>query len=230
LFDLGEKPLKTKLILACAAAGVAVSAFGSTPAIADEAPMGTISFLPGAAGPGETVQIGGRCNDPKFTTARVTSPILDAPDIYGRDTGAGYPELISVAKVKNNTKPGKYKVSYKCGPDLVSGDLWVTGNPGVVVTPAKAKPGETVTVRLNCPKQAPVTSAALVVDRLAPGEGRPDQPHFIGAGKVKKVKPGVYRVSTTCNGKTLSTSLTVLGASNVQVPVKPKGAPETGAE
>jgi hypothetical protein len=61
--------MKARLVLACAAAGIAASTFSGPVAWADDY-SGTIKFSPEAVEPGYTVEITGTCSDPKFITVR----------------------------------------------------------------------------------------------------------------------------------------------------------------
>jgi hypothetical protein len=103
--------------------------------------------------------------------------------------------------------------------------------PSISIEPRKGIPGTKVEIYVVCSERQPVTSAALAIDSVAelPGGGA-GQPYFVVTGKVKKVKPGTYKVTSTCAGKSISTSFTVLAPEPMkgQVPVKPKKAPETG--
>jgi hypothetical protein len=167
--------MKARFALACAAAGIAASAFAGT-ASADDS-SGAIGFFPEVVEPG-----------------------------YGVDqTVTGYLRVVAAEL-----------------PPL---------RPSISIEPRKGIPGTKVEIYVVCSERQPVTSAALAIDSVAelPGGGA-GQPYFVVTGKVKKVKPGTYKVTSTCAGKSISTSFTVLAPEPMkgQVPVKPKKAPETG--
>lgn len=196
--------------------------------------------MPNVAKPGDAVTIMGGCNDPAFTTAPVMSSVLDAPDLWGKDDGSGGWTLFSHATVKKDAKPGNWPVSYMCGTVKVTGHLRVEAadapkpGPRVDVVPAKGRAGEQISVRVNCPGTKPTaTSAALTIgDLVELPDSPPDLPLFVGVGTVKDVKPGAYKVNAKCDAEKMSTTFTVVGkpqpAAMAQIPVKPKGAPETG--
>ncbi len=229
--------MKARFVLACAAGGIAASAFVGPVANADQF-SGSIGFSSDVVEPGYEIGITGRCSDPNFTTAPIDSAILEPVRISGRDDGNGGKVLSAHTKVKRDAVPGGWPVSFTCGIELVTGYLIIADEPeplraSISIEPKKAVPGTTVEIDVICTDLQPVTSAALQIGAVTSlpggGEGRP---YFEVTGKVKNVKPGTYKVSSTCDGKPISTSFTVLAAKpapqNAQVPVKPKKAPETG--
>lgn len=232
--------MKARFILVCAAAGIAASTFSGPIAGADEF-SGSIGFTPEVVEPGYDVDIFGTCNDPNFTTSPVTSPILEASEISGHEDGSGGGVLSAHAKVRSDATEGVWPVSFRCGTGTVTGQLRVAAEPetppraSISIVPTKGVAGTKVTVKVICVDLQPVTSAALAIGEVASlpggGEGRP---YFAVTGKVKDVKPGLYKVSTKCGAEAISTTFTVVApkASPVkaQVPVKPKSAPETGGE
>jgi hypothetical protein len=231
--------LKARFIAICTAAGVAVSAFAGTPANADQY-SGTIGFGSETVEPGYTVDIFGTCNDPKFTTSPVESAALEPTTISGVDDGNGGRTLRAHATVKSDAKPAQYGVSFSCGTETVRGYLTVVAepvlaNPSISVVPKKGIAGTKVEIELICTEKNPVTSAALRIGaaRAVSGGGE-SRPYFELDATVKNVKPGAYKVSSTCAGKPIATTFTVLASKAApvrsQVPVKPKGAPETGGE
>jgi hypothetical protein len=229
--------MKARFVLACAAAGIAASTFSGPIASAEEF-SGSIGFSPEVVEPGYDIDIIGTCNDPNFTTSPVTSPILEASEISGHDDGSGGRVLSAHTKVKTDATPNVWPVSFRCGTGTVTGHLRVVAEPetphaSVSIVPAKGVVGTKVTVNVICVDLQPVTSAALAIGEVASlpggGEGRP---YFAVTGKVKDVKPGLYKVSTKCGAETISTPFTVVASKaspvKAQVPVKPQRAPETG--
>ena len=233
--------MKTRFILACAAAGIAASAFSGSIASADEF-SGTIGFSPQVVEPGYEVDINATCSDPRLTTAPVSSQILE-PVILTASEGIpdhdGSRVLTGRTRVKADAIPEIWPVSFTCGTETVTGYLRVAAEetpaprPAISIVPTKGLAGTKVTVNVICVDLRPVTSAALTIGAVAalPGGGE-GQPYFAVTGKVKNVKPGTYRVSTKCGAELISTTFTVLAdkpaPAKVQVPVKPKKAPETG--
>jgi hypothetical protein len=229
--------MRARFVLACAATGVAALAFTGTAASADQF-SGSIGFSSDVVEPGYEIDITGTCTDPNFTTAPIDSDILEPVRISGREDGNGGKVLSAHTKVKRDAVPGGWPVSFTCGTEPVTGYLIVAAEPesvraSISIEPKKGVAGTTVEIDVICTELQPVTSAALQIGSLTAlpggGEGRP---YFEVTGKVKNVKPGIYKVSSTCAGKPISTSFTVLAAKpapqNAQVPVKPKKAPETG--
>jgi hypothetical protein len=229
--------MKARFVLACAAAGIAASAFVGPVASADQF-SGTIGFSPAAVEPGYEVDIIGTCTDPNFTTAPISSLVLEPAQISGHDDGIGGTVLSARAKVKLDAKPDLYAVRFPCGTEPVVGYLRVVAEPespaaAISVVPTKGVAGTKVTVNVICVDLAPINSTALSLGEATPVEGGGEnRPYFAVTGKVKNVKPGTYSVTSRCGGGLISTKFTVLASKaapvKAQVPVKPKRAPETG--
>jgi hypothetical protein len=233
--------MKARLILVCAAAGIAALTFSGSVAGADQF-SGSIGFNPDVVEPGYEIDINATCSDPSLTTAPVISQIVE-PVILKASEGIpdhdGSRVLSGRTRVKADATPGTWPVSFKCGTETVTGYLRVvaeetpTSRPAISVVPTKGVAGSKVSVNVICVDLQPVTSAALTIGEVAAlpggGEGRP---YFAVTGKVKNVKPGTYRVSTKCGAELISTAFTVLAdkpaPAKAQVPVQPKKAPETG--
>ncbi len=103
----------------------------------------------------------------------------------------------------------------------------------LTVSPQSARPGQSVVVRLTCLGDKGSTSSPAL--RMGRADGAAGS--LYENATVASVKPGTYSVTSSCAGKPLSASLTVLGAkkpskpvpiSEHQVTVVPKGAAETG--
>jgi hypothetical protein len=228
--------MKARLILACAVAGAAATVFSST-ASADNAPTGGLHFSPNWGKPGDRIDVFGECSDPKFTVSPVVSEVLNAGDISGYDSdGTGHPNLNlhSFATVKPNAKPGEYRVSFKCGGKPISQTFRVVAPQtlppaSVSVSPRRGVPGTKVTVSVHCDRDpSSVSTTALSIT----GMNLVKEGLFEMRATVFDVKPGLYRIVVKCGAKDVLTSFTVLDpkspAKNAQVPVKPKGAAETG--
>lgn len=219
--------------------GVAASALIGPPASADQF-TGTIGFVPNVVEPGYEVQINGTCSDPNVTTAPVSSAVLEPVTLVRKETIPDHDSrfvLTAIAKVKRDAVPGGWPVSFTCGTESVSGVLVVAAEPepiraAISVEPKKGAPGAKVKIDVICTELRLISSAALQIGSATsvPGGGE-SRPYFEVTGKVKNVKPGTYKVSSTCDGKPISTTFTVLApkqTTKAQVPVKPKKAPETG--
>jgi hypothetical protein len=234
--------MKARFVFACAAAGIAMSALGATPASADEEFFGTIGFSSDWARRGETVEIFGTCNDPNFTTAQLSSDAFEPAELTGTADGHGGFTVHGTARVRAAVAPEWWPVSFMCGDMLVLGRFKVAGFIGlpkaeVTVDPQKGAPGAKVNIGVLCSEPVPVTSKALEVGKLEPAlEYDVDNPRYAATATVKDVKPGVYDVATNCGSAEITTTFTVLGdapapapKAKAQVPVKPKGAADTGS-
>jgi hypothetical protein len=102
---------------------------------------------------------------------------------------------------------------------------------GMTLSPDKVKPGGTISVTIKCPYnyltgRVRSDGFAALITLEQHGQGT-----FYGQGKVVE-KPGRYEVSYYCKGASpLTAQFTVLDGKPVpkpKVPVKPKGAPQTG--
>jgi hypothetical protein len=109
------------------------------------------------------------------------------------------------------------------------------------------KPGEELLVAAICVREefvrSPVTSPVLLADDLVRIEPNPISQPMQASGVIPvEVRPGVYEVSFTCVDRKVSSTFTVRAeqsageepvvvkaAADAQVPVKPRGAPDTGS-
>jgi hypothetical protein len=193
------------------------------------------------AGRGEPVEIHGTCDDPNFTTTPVVSDIFDAPDLYGTDDGIGGYLLKSFGKVKDDALYGTWPVHFMCGTTKVETTFTVVSRlePSIEVTSDTAlTPGAKVTVIARCTDpeftSSAVTSPALTTDDVIPGPGRAADPDdaLMATGWINSdARPGTYPISFTCRGVEVTGRFTVVAgtAPVAQVPVKPKGAADTGS-
>ena len=90
------------------------------------------------------------------------------------------------------------------------------------------QPGAKVSVAAACDGDAgTITSRAIKVNEPLAHNAEGHQPWALfGETVVADVKPGIYTVSISCAGASVTAQFTVLAAKH-QV-VKPKGAPRTG--
>lgn len=101
-------------------------------------------------------------------------------------------------------------------------------------------PGAEVTVTARCADleftSSKVTSSALTVDDLVAGPGWTPDEALVATGTINgDAEPGVHEVTFTCGEGTSTAPFTVVAGNapvapvaNPQVPVKPKGAADTG--
>ena len=231
--------MNARFVFACAAAGIAMTAFGATTASADEA-AGTanLGFFDNPARPGQEVGFFGGCSAEDFVSAKLVSDALVADEVFGTDDGEGGWKFQGVGTVPEDTKPGEYPVSYQCGTTTVTANLRIDAaeheDIAVLLFPDKGKKGDRIQLNIRCAELPTVSSAAMDISdlRLLP-EGENFKSVYFGEGVVKDVQPGAYDVSAKCGGTDVSATFTVLGstvpAKNNQVPVKPKGPADTGS-
>ena len=114
--------------------------------------------------------------------------------------------------------------------DVPPSDLAIT------VDPSKGKPGDVVSIGAPCDEGLQLTGAtseALKIGEWGIVGGDPGgTPHWFAEATVKNVKSGDYALTARCGDVKVSTTFTVVGGTepvkNEQVPVKPKGAADTG--
>jgi hypothetical protein len=234
--------MKARLILVCAATGIAASAFGAAPAGAEGATKGSIVLSENTAAPGDHVQVQGTCSDRKVTTGKVISTVLDAPDLQGRDDSMGGLKLVSTGTVKADAKPGVWPVSFMCDNVKVTGQLTVVAKGTLIpyaaigIQDREIKPGQEVEVVASCYNESftssKVASSVLTSpDLVRKAYSDPTTPLFATGHISKNARPGRYSLSFMCDGKKVSGTFTIVGTpAKAQVPVKPKGAPETGGD
>ena len=115
--------------------------------------------------------------------------------------------------------------------DVPPSDLAIT------VDPSKGKPGDVVSIGAPCDEGLQLTGAtseALKIGEWGIVGGDPGgTPHWFAEATVKNVKSGDYALTARCGDVKVSTTFTVVGGTepvkNEQVPVKPKGAADTGS-
>jgi hypothetical protein len=193
--------------------GALVLVGGALPAMAGPGKP-HLDVFPSPVFAGQTLHVEGSCGD-GAQPALITSTGFTAPVRIG-----------GPAKVV--AKTGRYTATMKCPGLVVNTPFEVIDAPRISLSAKQVAPGEGLSAALSCPPGGgggTVHSAGFVKDiALSYAEFRNGQ----GTGVGKAVtKPGVYTVTATCNGKTVSTTLTV-GKPQSQVAVKPKGAPQTG--
>jgi hypothetical protein len=242
-WELWGKSMNARLVFACAATGIAMTFFGAATATADEANKGSIGFGEfNKAGRGEPVEIYGTCDDPDFTTTPVVSDILDAPDLYGTDDGIGGYLLKSFGKVKDDAPYGTWPVHFMCGTTKVESTFTVVARvePFIEVTSDTAlTPGAKVTVTARCADLefagSTITSPALTAGDLVAGPGWTPDDALVATGRINSdAKPGMHDIAFTCGEGESNGSFTVVAGTApvvpvAQVPVKPKGAADTGS-
>ncbi|MCE7005852.1 hypothetical protein LWC34_23920 [Kibdelosporangium philippinense] len=131
-----------KTFFGTVALGIAGLALAAPMANATTA-KGSLGFDHNPAKAGDKISVIGTCDDPKFTTAKVDSTVLEPFEVSLKDDGKGGKALTGATTVKKDAKPGTYPVTYQCGTVRVASKL-------TIVTDEKTKPTATAT------KPAPV--------------------------------------------------------------------------
>jgi hypothetical protein len=217
-------------------AGLAVTGTASATA------PNTLTVVPGTVQAGHWVQVSVHCYGGAHPTGPATSVGFVGPIALGTgDLGQG--------QVVN--RPGDYEATVSCGNNTwaraeftvsatpPSGGPQPTPGEHLRVAPAQAAPGQRVQVSGHC-------DSGVIGPVISDGFVAPVQLNTGWQGQGQAVRrPGHYRASMTCgDGATVWAAFTVGGtpptttpsspttspsAPGAQVPVKPVGAPETGA-
>lgn len=236
--------MNARLVFACAAAGIAMTAFGATTASAEEETFtGSLGFFDDAAKPGGQIEFFGSCDDPDFVSAKLASDVLAADEVFGTDDGNGAWKLNGLATVLDDAKPGSYPVSFQCGTTTVTAQVTIVEPEPIYkaigIQDDVIKAGQEVMVVASCQDKeftsSPIESSVLTAPDLVrkPGEAV-DMPLFSTGNIAKDAKPGTYELSFTCAGEKVTGDFVVSGdrpapGNDEQVPVKPKGPADTGS-
>jgi hypothetical protein len=155
--------MKTRFVSACAATGIALMAFGATTAAAEstERPYAAIGIDDDIIKSGQEVRVSASCQDPKFTSSKIHSPVLTAPDLVRAQGAPADSVLFSMGKIAANTKPGTYPISFTCVDREITGEFTVDAdkNPAPTTAQVPVKPqGAANTGSLDQPAAAPASS------------------------------------------------------------------------
>ncbi|MFD1047437.1 hypothetical protein ACFQ1S_18770, partial [Kibdelosporangium lantanae] len=209
-------------------AGPASASTAACPGAAIYCPHPYLWVNPNEVAPGGTVGLV-LYDCPPDQTARATSNVFIAPAalIY-RGRGAGsMPYYTGSARISANAKLGNATVRAFCAGSRTptqTTTLRIVPQP-LRAVPSSGRPGQKVTVQVTCDVEPSggVKSSALTVGALTSAASG----QYTASGTVNaNARPGSYAVSTTCAGKKLAGSFTVLSPN--QVPQKPKGPAQTG--
>lgn len=213
-------------------------------------PVSSLDFqiADGYISPGDEVRLFGGCYAEEFTSTPVISGILEAPDLTGEPMSGGGWFVTSDATVKPDTAPGTYPVSYLCGETTISRDMVIhEANPEREIGLAEEKvvPGQDVTIRAVCTDPSFTrswthSSVLEIVDPWITREdgANPADPMTLKARVKPDTAPGTYEIFFDCVGYTDGEFTVQAAASSPttrpipvaqQVPVKPKGAADTGS-
>lgn len=237
--------MKARFVSACAATGIALMAFGATTASAEDA-NSSFDISPGVVLPGGSVSLSGTCDHPDFTApAWVESGALVPTQLAGQRGPDGVWRLTGRTTVEADVIPGPWSAMFQCGP---GGDVAVAEfTIGVAEEPYAAvgidddeiRPGQEVRVAASCQDPRFVSSKIVSPVVTAPDfvreEGKPADSVLFSMGMIAAdAKPGTYPISFTCVDRKITGEFTVVGDPTpapvkAQIPVKPKGAADTGS-
>ena len=239
--------MKARFVLACAVSGVALTAFGAGTAAA-EGDGGALSVSPGVIVLGDTVTLTGTCADPGFTApAPVESGALAPVALTGEKDENGVWQLTAETTARTDVTPGPWSAMFQCGADDVVVQFQTYGEAeepyaAIGVDDDVITPGQEVRVAASCQTDEFVSSAinspVLTAPDLVRKNGDPADGVLFSMGRIHAdAKSGTYPISFTCVDREVTGELTVVAGepepqarpAAAQVPVKPKGAPETGS-
>jgi len=218
------------------------------PATASAETEGTLDFevYDDQVNPGDKITLFGTCYAEEFPSTPVVSDVLDAPDLTGERSSTGSWFVTTKATVKADASGGSHPVSYQCGDSVITRNLEVHEvqvRREIGLVPDTVRPGQQITIRAYCTDENYIPSVpdakGLLVPALARSEGATLEDPIIGFGSVEpNATPGKYKITFQCGGQ-VSGEYTIVAANaptspvppqaQPQVPVKPKGAADTGS-
>jgi hypothetical protein len=239
--------MKARSVFACAATGIALMAFGATTAAAETA-TGTLEISPDVVMPGDSVSISATCDDPGFTLpAGIESGALDSNGLTGEKGADGVWRLTGTATVKPDVAPGAWSALFQCGPN---GEVWVADfevadsgeepYAAIGIDDDVIRAGQEVRVAASCQDpnfvSSKIVSPVLTAPDFTRAKGEPLDGVLFSEGKISAdANPGTYPISFICVDREVTGEFTVVAADakpaavKAQVPVKPKGAADTGS-
>jgi hypothetical protein len=248
--------MKIRLVLACAISGLAVLGFGATNAVAEGA-NGTLQVNDGTVFESDLAVLDGTCDDPAFTSpAPVTSDVLNPVELTGEKDENGVWQLHAVTSAPPDVRTGPATASFTCGDQTVVAKFQViskdTPHMALGLDPGMAEAGQDVRISATCldPRfvSSKITSPILTAPDVVRREGDPVNGPLESVGKVAAdAKPGTYPVSFVCLDVSVTEQLIIVAddkaptavqaaakpgskpQAKAQVPVKPKGAADTGS-
>ena len=231
-------------------------AFGATNAAA-ESVGGTFDISPDVVVPGDSVTLSATCDSPDFTApAPVESGALTPVELTGEKDGAGVWHLTGKTTVRPDAASGTWSAMFQCGDEGVVANVAVEidgEEPFATISIADGviRAGQEIQVVATCRDPQFVSSGVyshvMGADDLVRGKGASVNDPMTSKGRVDPViKPGVYPLSFTCADREIKGEFTIVagekpapaktepakktdGAAKAQVPVKPKGAADTGS-
>lgn len=236
--------MKVRFVLACAVSGLALTAFGAGTASA-EGDGGTFSVSPSAVVSGDTVTLTATCAAADFTApAPIESGVLVPVDLTGEKDENGVWQLTAETTVRTDVTPGPWSAMFQCGTDDVVAQFETFAPYAAIgIDDDVIKPGQEVRVSASCETEEFVSSKIVSPVLTAPDfvreKGAPADSMLMSMGRIHAdTKPGTYPISFTCVDREITGEFIVVADEQprpqakpvaAQVPVKPKGAPETGS-
>jgi hypothetical protein len=237
--------MKIRLVSACAATGIALMAFGATTASAEDA-NSSFDISPGAVLPGDSVSLSATCDHPDFTApAWVESGALVPTQLTGQRGPDGVWRMTGTTTVAADVTPGPWSAMFQCGPggDVAVAEFTVEAakDPyaAIGIDDDEIKPGQEVRVAATCKNpdfvSSVIVSPVLTAPDLVREEGKPVDSVLFSMGRIAAdAKPGTYPISFVCTTRKIIGEFTVVGDPTpapvkAQIPVKPKGAADTGS-
>jgi hypothetical protein len=244
VYFLGEI-MKARFVLACAASGLALTAIGAGSASAEG--EASLRISPSAIVQGDTVTLTATCADPGFTApAPVESGALLPVDLTGEKDENGVWQLTAETTARKFITPGPSSAMFRCGADDVVVEFQTYGDApyaAIGIDDDVIRAGQEVRVAASCQTEEFVSSKIVSPTLTAPDlvrekDAAPDSV-LMSMGRIHaEVPPGIYQISFTCVDREVNGEFTVVADEKprprakpaaAQVPVKPKGAPETGS-
>ncbi|MBB4906909.1 hypothetical protein [Actinophytocola algeriensis] len=174
------KTMKVRFVLACAVAGLALTAFGAGSASAEgdtalgegavarfqtygqaEEPYTAIGIDDDVIKAGQEVRVAASCQTEEFVSSKIISPALIAPDLVREKGAPANSVLMSMGRIHAEVPAGIYPISFTCADREVTGQFTVVADEE---PEPRARPAAQVPVK---PKGAPETGS---LDQAAPAE------------------------------------------------------------
>jgi hypothetical protein len=155
-------------------------------------------------------------------------------------------QLSAATTARTDVTPGPWSAMFQCGTDDVVGQFQTHGvaeepYAAIGVDDDVVRAGQEVRVAASCQTDEFVSSAidspVLTAPDLVRKNGAPADSVLFSKGRIAEdAKPGTHPISFTCVDREVTGEFTVVaekaeqqGRPAAQVPVRPKGAPETGS-
>lgn len=108
-----------------------------------EIPLAGIEITDNTIRPGQEVKVVGTCEDPRFTSSKIVSPVVTAPDFVREESDSVTTALFSPGRIAADAKPGTYPISFTCVDREITAEFTVVAgkkNPAPVTAQVPVKP------------------------------------------------------------------------------------------